>query len=63
MENYNSYIGEDAPEHPHYSGIEDFERPEPECSASEEEKEDSGIECEFISKENSWWCTTHNCYA
>lgn len=36
---------------------------EPECTASEEEKEKSGIECEFEVRDGSWWCTTHNCWA
>lgn len=36
---------------------------EPECSASEEEIEELGIECEFENKDGSWWCTTHNCWA
>lgn len=36
---------------------------EPECSASEEERDESGIECEFELKNGSWWCSTHNCSA
>jgi hypothetical protein len=36
---------------------------EPECSASEEEKEESGVECEFERRSGGWWCTTHNCHA
>lgn len=33
---------------------------EPECSESTEDDE---IECEYVVKHGSWWCTTHNCYA
>ncbi len=36
---------------------------EPGCTASEQEKEESGIECEFEQKGDSWWCTTHDCWA
>lgn len=36
---------------------------EPECSADPEEIEESGIECEFETRNGSWWCTTHNCPA
>jgi hypothetical protein len=36
---------------------------EPSCTASEEEQEESGVECEFEQKGDSWWCTTHNCWA
>lgn len=36
---------------------------EPECTASEEEKDESGIECEFEERDGSWWCTTHDCWA
>lgn len=35
---------------------------EPECSASEEEIEESGVECEFERRGDSWWCSTHNCH-
>jgi hypothetical protein len=36
---------------------------DPECTASPEEQEESGIECEFDKKDGGWWCTTHNCHA
>jgi hypothetical protein len=36
---------------------------EPECSASEEEIEETGIDCEFENRDGAWWCTTHNCHA
>lgn len=36
---------------------------DPECSASLEEIEESGIECEFEVRDGDWWCTTHNCSA
>lgn len=36
---------------------------DPECSASEKEREESGIECEFENRDGNWWCTTHNCSA
>lgn len=36
---------------------------DPECSASEEELEESNIDCEFENRDGSWWCTTHNCWA
>lgn len=35
----------------------------PECSASPQEQEESGIECEFNKKDGGWWCDTHNCHA
>lgn len=36
---------------------------EPICSASEEEIEESGVECEFEDRDGSKFCTTHNCWA
>lgn len=36
---------------------------EPECSASEKEREEIDIKCEFIVKDGQWWCDTHNCSA
>lgn len=36
---------------------------EPECTASPEEIESSGIECEYEVRNDNWWCTTHNCLA
>lgn len=36
---------------------------EPECSATDEEIEASGIECEYEQRNGEWWCTTHNCQA
>jgi hypothetical protein len=36
---------------------------DPECTAPEEEKEESEIECEFNKKNGQWWCSTHNCPA
>lgn len=36
---------------------------EAECSASEQERKEVDIECEFEVKNGSWWCNTHNCWA
>ena len=36
---------------------------EPECSASDEEREELGIECEYEQRDGEWWCITHNCEA
>jgi hypothetical protein len=36
---------------------------EPECTASEKEREELDIECEFEVRDGSWWCITHNCHA
>lgn len=36
---------------------------EPECSADPDEIEESGIECEFEVRGDSWWCMTYNCPA
>lgn len=36
---------------------------EPDCSSSERERAESGVECEFENRDSSWWCTTHNCQA
>jgi hypothetical protein len=33
---------------------------EPQCSDATEEDE---VECEFVNKNGSWWCNTHNCWA
>ena len=36
---------------------------EPECSASQEEIDELGIECEYEQNNGVWWCNTHNCQA
>lgn len=34
-----------------------------ECTASEQVREESDVECEFENRDGNWWCTTHNCSA
>lgn len=46
-----------------YEREDDEPDTEPECSASEKEREERDIECEFEIRDGGWWCLTHNCHA